>query len=333
MGFLNKEGLKYLWDTYIAREFDKKVDKVNGKGLSTNDYTTTEKNKLAGIAAGAEVNQNAFSNVIVGNTTIAADAKTDSLTIVAGENVTITPDANNDKITIKATDTVYTHPTHTSATEGLYKVTVDAEGHVSKTTKVTKADITALGITDTDTKYTEGAGIDISDSNVISNTGVRSIGTGTANGTISVNTNGTSTDVAIKGLGSAAYTASTAYATSAQGTKADNAMPKTGGAFEGYITLKGDPTANLHPVTKQYLDGELLELSDTIGTKANSSDLTSHTGNKNNPHGVTKTQIGLGNVENKSSEIIRSELTSANVTTALGYTPSQVQIITWEADD
>ena len=30
-----------------------KVDKVSGKGLSTNDYTTAEKNKLAGIAAGA----------------------------------------------------------------------------------------------------------------------------------------------------------------------------------------------------------------------------------------------------------------------------------------
>ena len=33
-----------------------KVDKETGKGLSTNDYTTTEKNKLAGIASGAEVN-------------------------------------------------------------------------------------------------------------------------------------------------------------------------------------------------------------------------------------------------------------------------------------
>lgn len=29
------------------------VEKVDGKGLSTNDYTTTEKNKLAGIASGA----------------------------------------------------------------------------------------------------------------------------------------------------------------------------------------------------------------------------------------------------------------------------------------
>ena len=33
-----------------------KVDKVDGKGLSTNDYTTAEKEKLAGIEAGAEVN-------------------------------------------------------------------------------------------------------------------------------------------------------------------------------------------------------------------------------------------------------------------------------------
>ena len=33
-----------------------KVDKETGKGLSTNDYTTAEKTKLAGIAAGAEVN-------------------------------------------------------------------------------------------------------------------------------------------------------------------------------------------------------------------------------------------------------------------------------------
>ena len=33
-----------------------KVDKVTGKGLSTNDYTTDEKNKLTGIAAGAQVN-------------------------------------------------------------------------------------------------------------------------------------------------------------------------------------------------------------------------------------------------------------------------------------
>jgi len=40
-------------DTLIAN----KVDRVEGKGLSTNDYTTTEKNKLAGISANAEQNR------------------------------------------------------------------------------------------------------------------------------------------------------------------------------------------------------------------------------------------------------------------------------------
>ena len=33
-----------------------KVDKVSGKGLSSEDYTSTEKSKLSGIASGAEVN-------------------------------------------------------------------------------------------------------------------------------------------------------------------------------------------------------------------------------------------------------------------------------------
>ena len=51
------------------------------------------------------VNQNAFSNVVVGSTTVAADSATDTLTLVAGSNVTLTPDATNDKITIAATNT------------------------------------------------------------------------------------------------------------------------------------------------------------------------------------------------------------------------------------
>ena len=129
------------------------VVKVTGKGLSTNDYTTEEKNKLAGIAAGAQVNQNAFSNVVVGSTTIAADAVTDSLTLVAGSNITLTPDATNDKITIAATNTTYTHPTYTARESGLYKITVDGTGHVSGATSVTKSDITGLGIPAQDTTY------------------------------------------------------------------------------------------------------------------------------------------------------------------------------------
>ena len=42
--------------TEVETDLAGKVDKVTGKGLSTNDYTTDEKNKLTGIAAGAQVN-------------------------------------------------------------------------------------------------------------------------------------------------------------------------------------------------------------------------------------------------------------------------------------
>ena len=134
----------------IATAIANKVDKVSGKGLSTNDYTTDEKNKLSGIATGAEVNQNAFSNISVGSTTISADTKTDTLTLVAGSNVTITPDATNDKITIAATDTVYTHPS-SGVTACTYKsVTVNAQGHVTAGTNPTT--LSGYGITDGATK-------------------------------------------------------------------------------------------------------------------------------------------------------------------------------------
>ena len=43
------------------------------------------------------------------------------------------------------------------------------------------------------------------------------------------------------------------FATAAQGTKADNAMPKTGGAFTGAVTVQA-PTAEMNPATKQYVD-------------------------------------------------------------------------------
>lgn len=52
MGFLDGSGVARLWEHIIAK-IGNKVDKETGKGLSTNDYTTTEKNKLAGIAEGA----------------------------------------------------------------------------------------------------------------------------------------------------------------------------------------------------------------------------------------------------------------------------------------
>lgn len=46
----------------IKNTLNNKVDKVSGKQLSTNDYTTTEKQKLAGIAT--QANKTTVENVL-----------------------------------------------------------------------------------------------------------------------------------------------------------------------------------------------------------------------------------------------------------------------------
>ena len=104
---------------------------------------------------------------------------------------------------------------------------------------------------------------------------------GSANGTVSFN----GADVAVTGLKSAAYTESSAYATAAQGTKAESAVQSVtvGGVeqnkVDGVVALPAYPTV------------------DSLGA-ATATDLTAHIDNKSNPHGVTKAQIGLGNVTN-----------------------------------
>ena len=50
--YLDDNGLLYFWQK-IKTTF---VQSESGKGLSSNDYTTAEKNKLSGIEAGAQVN-------------------------------------------------------------------------------------------------------------------------------------------------------------------------------------------------------------------------------------------------------------------------------------
>ena len=49
MAYLDYDGLLYFWQKLKAK-LAGKVDKVDGKQLSTNDYTTAEKNKLAGLS-------------------------------------------------------------------------------------------------------------------------------------------------------------------------------------------------------------------------------------------------------------------------------------------
>lgn len=113
-----------------------------------------------------------------------------------------------------------------------------------------------------------------------------------------------------------------------------------------YTDTKISDLINSAPTTLDTL-GEIAEamaenadvveaLEQAIGLKATVADLTAHKSDKNNPHGVTAGQLGLGNVENKSSATIRSELTKENVANALGYTPPEsdttYQVVTQTED-
>lgn len=71
----------------------------------------------------AYVNQNAYSNVKIGNTTITAESTTDTITFAAGGDVSAS-------IINKTVTFSYTHPTTTAVTAGFYKVGKDAKGHV-----------------------------------------------------------------------------------------------------------------------------------------------------------------------------------------------------------
>lgn len=93
-----------------------------------------------------------------------------------------------------------------------------------------------------------------------------------------------------------------------------------------------DKTGTIHDLGDSRVDAFETELSGAehnvpyspavlAKTNAIEASVSAHIGNKANPHKVTKAQIGLANVENKSSTQIRSELTKENVTNALGYTP------------
>lgn len=86
--------------------------------------------------------------------------------------------------------------------------------------------------------------------------------------------------VYIDGLGGAAFKAVGDFATAAQGTKADNAMPKSGGTFTGAITLAANPTADMHAATKKYVDSAISGVTQFDVAKYDSFDKLPATGKK-----------------------------------------------------
>ena len=100
--YLDNDGLLYLWqkikNVFATKDaLNDKVDKVTGKGLSTNDYTTEEKNKLNDVASGAQVN--VIETVKVNNTALTPSSKAVNITVP-----TKTSDITNDSGFITSAD-------------------------------------------------------------------------------------------------------------------------------------------------------------------------------------------------------------------------------------
>ena len=107
------------------------------------------------------------------------------------------------------------------------------------------------------------------------------------------------------------------YFTPSNGTKQTITIPDKDTTYElASQTVSGLMSYN----DKKKLDGiESGAQKNTVTGIKGDSETSYRNGNVN----ITKANIGLGNVENKSSATIRSELTKANVVSALGYTPPQ----------
>ena len=105
--------------------------------------------KLQAIAAGIGGEEDDYATVVAAiEGKIAAAQSAIYAAITAGDT--------NGHLKVNGTDvTVYTHPAHTAKQSGLYKVTVDTEGHVTDATPVVKTDITGLGIPAQDTTYSD----------------------------------------------------------------------------------------------------------------------------------------------------------------------------------
>lgn len=114
---------------YIDKQDNAKVDKVSGKQLSTNDYTTTEKNKLAGIESGAQKNTvtgikgNAESSYRTGNVNL-TPANIGAAAASHTHNAADITDFTTKVKTLQAADILSTEPTESTTTHTVNGVSV-----------------------------------------------------------------------------------------------------------------------------------------------------------------------------------------------------------------
>lgn len=131
--YLDSDGLIYVWSK-IKAQLNTKVDKVTGKGLSTNDFTTNEKNKLS------TVEQNANNYVLPKATTSVLGG------VIVGDNLTVDSSGK-----ISAIQGSYTLPIASASTLGGVRVgtnlSINTDGTLSATdTTYSVATTTANGL-------------------------------------------------------------------------------------------------------------------------------------------------------------------------------------------
>ena len=99
----------YLDDTNLSRVVSGTLDAGTGIATFTRDDLTTFTIDMSSLTANlGEDNQNAFSNIVVGSDTVAADIATDTVYFEAGDNMTITATPGSDYITFSADIVEYT---------------------------------------------------------------------------------------------------------------------------------------------------------------------------------------------------------------------------------
>lgn len=211
-----------------------KVDKtttVNGHALSGN--VTVTANDI-GVAAGAEVNQNAFSNVKVGSTTVAADSKTDTLELAAGSNgvVTLTPDATNDKVIIEVSKDLSQFDNSTSG----FITSADVPEGAAASTTAPKMDA-ATAVVGTETAFARGDHQHPKDT-----TKADKVSNATANNLAALDANGNLIDSGVSATSAGTDTKNTTGSTADSaklyivGAKEQSANPQTYSQANAYVT-------------------------------------------------------------------------------------------------
>lgn len=126
----------------LSSELTTKIDTAKSQSDTNKTNLAALTKRVDGIVAtGGEANQDAYSNIKVGSTTLAATSKTDTVEFAGSSMITVAGSTDAGKtVTI-------THDTPTGAaakTAGFYKFATDSTGHATNLTAVAARDITAL---------------------------------------------------------------------------------------------------------------------------------------------------------------------------------------------